>query len=203
LLIPLYAEIVDRIAVTVDRQVITELQIEEELRVTAFLNDTSIARGDDIRRAAVDRLIAQLLVGREMQLNHYPAPAAADVDRYRAEVCARFSNAAEYEHALGAYQITDLILKQHLEKQLATLSFIELRFRPNLNVPDSEIESFYRREIATWQTDHPGVQPPSFATARAGILKILTEEHTNEILDTWLDEQRKHVAITYLDKSLE
>jgi hypothetical protein len=32
------AEVLDRIAIVVGRNVITELQIDEELRVTAFLN---------------------------------------------------------------------------------------------------------------------------------------------------------------------
>ncbi len=38
LLLTAQAEIIDRIAVTVGNQVITELQIDEELRVTALLN---------------------------------------------------------------------------------------------------------------------------------------------------------------------
>lgn len=203
LLLPLQGEIVDRIAITVDYQVITELQIDEELRVTAFQNHARISTDLEARRTAADRLVAQLLVGREMQLSHYPAPQLAAVVQYLQQVRNSFNNDAAYQQALREYQITEVILERHLANQLATLSFTELRFRPNLDVPDSEIESFYTREITAWKTDHPGIPPPSLNTSRPAIVKTLSEQHTDEILDTWLEETRKHVNIIYLDTALQ
>jgi hypothetical protein len=202
-LAPLSAEIVDRIAITVDHQVITELQIDEELRVTAFQNQERLSSDVSARRAAADRIVAQFLVVREMQLSRYSTPQSADVDQYLDKVRRSFNSTTAYQQALQQYQITESMLKQHLANQLAALSFIEIRFRPNLDVPDSEIESFYRRELATWRADHPGIPPPSFEAARPAILKTLTEEHTDQILDTWLEEARKQVNIIYLDKSLQ
>lgn len=199
----LRAEVVDRIAITVEHQVITELQIDEELCVTAFLNHAPVVRDLARRRAAADRIVAQLLVAREMQLSHYPAPANSDVERYLAQVRAGFSNNAAYEESLRAHQITEPELTQHLSGQLASLSFIEIRFRPNLDVPDSEVEAFYRSKLSTWKTDHPDIAPPTFAAARDGILSTLTEQHTDQILDTWLEEARKQVSIVYLDKALQ
>ena len=81
-LLPLHAEIVDRIAITAGRQVITELQLDEELRVVAFLNHQPIARDANARRAAADRLIEQLLIKRDLDLSHYPPPSPADVDDF-------------------------------------------------------------------------------------------------------------------------
>lgn len=202
-LVTLSGAIVDRIAITVDHQVITELQIDEELRVTAFQNHAPLSSDLNARRAAADRIVAQLLVIREMQLSHYLAPEAPQVDQYLDQIRKSYSSFTAYQQALREYQITEQILKQHLANQLATLSFIEIRFRPNLDVPDSEVESFYNREIATWRTDHPGIPPPSFDAARPAILKTLTEEHTDRILDTWLEEARKQVNIIYLDKALQ
>ncbi|MBV9158725.1 MAG: hypothetical protein JO097_20865, partial [Acidobacteriaceae bacterium] len=69
---PLPAEVVDRIAIIIGRNVVTELQIDEELRVTAFLNNQPVTRDSATRRAAASRLIAQLLVERDMRLSHYP-----------------------------------------------------------------------------------------------------------------------------------
>jgi hypothetical protein len=203
LLWPLRGEIVDRIAITVDHQVITELQIDEELHVAAFQNHASVSSGLEGRRAAADRIVAQLLVRREMGLSHYPQPESADVDRYLDEIRHSFRSSAAYQKALTECHITETILKQHLANQLATLSFIELRFRPNLDVPDSEVESFYNREMATWTLDHPGIPPPLLNAARPAIMKTLTEEHTNQILDTWLEEARKRVNITYIDAALQ
>ncbi len=200
---PVYGEIVDRIAITVGYQVVTDVQIEEEVRVTAFQNHVPVSDDLETRRAAADRIVAQLLVAREMQLSHYPGLEPTDVDRYVEQIRNSFSTNAAYQQGLRAYQITETVLKRHLANQLATLNFIELRFRPNLDVPDSEIESFYNREMTTWKTDHPGMPPPSFTAARPAILKTLTEEHTDQILDTWLEEARKQVNIIYLDKALQ
>jgi hypothetical protein len=201
--VSLQAEIVDRIAITVDHQVITELQIDEELRVTAFVNDTSIPMDPASRRSAGERLVAQVLVSREMTLSHYPGPSAADANRYLAQIHGRFSSDAAYEQALRAYRISQAVLVQHFEQQLATLSFVELRFRPNLDIPDSEIENSYDREMATWQAEHPGAPPPSLEASRPSIVNALTEAHTDQILDTWLNEERKRVSISYLDKTLK
>jgi transposase InsO family protein len=203
LALPLSSEIVDRIAITIDHQVITELQVAEELRVTALQNQEPLSSDLDARRAAADRIVAQLLVIREMELSHYVKPESVDVDQYLDQVRKSFGSGSEYQQALHRYQITEPVLKQHLANELAVLDFIEVRFRPNLDVPDSEIESFYNREIASWRMDHPDVPPPNFDAARPAILKTLTEEHTDQILDTWLEEARKQVNIIYLDKSLQ
>jgi hypothetical protein len=196
------ADIVDRIAITVDHEVITELQIDEELHVAAFLNHSSVPAGQDERSVAADRIVAQLLIAREMRLSRYPAPSAADVDQYLARIRGDFGTQSGYEQALRESQITESVLRQHLAGQLATLNFIELRFRPNLDVPESEIQAFYNRETSNWSREHPNTPKPSFEASRPGILKGLTEEHTNQILDTWLEEARKQVNIIYLDKSL-
>ena len=201
--LPIRAEIVDRIAITVGREVITEGQIGEELRVTAFLNHAPISEDLESRRAAADRIVAQLLVEQEMQLSHYPEPEPDEINRYLQEVRKGLSTEADYQQALTAYQITEPILKKHLVSQLATLSFIELRFHPSLDIPESEIRSFYTQELATWDKDHPNIPPPSFQMARPAIVKTLTEEHTDQILDTWLEEARKQVSIIYLDKALQ
>ena len=150
LLCPLRSEIVDRVAITVGRQVITEIQIDEELRVTAFQNHAPISRSAEIRRAAANRIVAQILVEREMQFSHYPGPEAADVDRYLQQIRGTFVSNTVYEQALREYRLTEPILKQHLTTQLATLSFIELRFRPNLDVSDSEREERTDQILDTW-----------------------------------------------------
>lgn len=149
-LLPMQAEIVDRIAIAVGHQVITELQIDEELRIIAFQNHTPISADADTRRAAANRIIAQLLVEREMQLSHYPSPEPASVDQYLQQIRNSFSSYASYEQALREYQITAAILKQHLVRQLSTLSFIELRFRPDLEVPKSEVEQRIDQILDTW-----------------------------------------------------
>ncbi len=203
LLSSLHAEVIDRLAVTVGREIITELQIDEEIRVTAFLNHQEVNRNLDARRAAADRLVNQLLVKHEMELSHYPLPDAEDVNAYAARVRAAFEENSNFDQELAAYQLTNDTLKEHLALQLTMLRFVEFRFRPDVTVSDTEIESSYEQKLAAWKTDHPGVPAPSLASWRDSIRQSLLEARTDEILNIWLEENRKQWNIVYLDKSLQ
>jgi hypothetical protein len=202
-LLALRAEIVDRIAITVGRQVITQLQLDEELRVTAFLNRQAIDRTVEARRAAADRLIQQLLIKREMQLSHYPMPSAADADNLVDQIRAAWAGSQSFEEMLRKYNLDIATLRDHLSTQATTLQFIEFRFRPDLGISPADIELYYQNEVGRWKTEHPGAKPPTLGESQASIRKTLTERRTDAALDTWLEECRKQVAIVYLDKSLE
>jgi hypothetical protein len=202
-LLPLRAEILDRIAITVGRQVITDLQLDEELRVTAFLNHQPVTRDSQSRRAAADRLIQQLLVRREMELSHYPPPEPAEIDKFFEQVRNTLPAGTDFNAALREYDLTEAVLKEHLAMQLTTLQFIEFRFRPDLGVSPTDIENYYQRELLTWKAQHPGQRPPTLADSKESIRKVLAEQRTDEALNTWLEERRKQVSVVYLDKSLQ
>lgn len=195
-------EVIDRIAVSVGSQVITELQLDEELRVTALVNHAPVVRDLQARREAAGRLIDQLLVKHEMELSHYPLPEAADIDKYFSQVQASYKGQAGLARALAAYDLTETTLREHLGFQLTTLRFIEYRFRPGLGISESNIETYYEHEIATWKTDHPGSPIPSLSGSRDSIRRKLIEERTDAALDAWLKEARKQITIVFIDKSL-
>lgn len=197
----LEAETIERIAITAGSQVITELQLDEELRVAAFLNHAPVERDLEARRAAANRLIEQLLIKREMDLSHYPLPTAEELDRFEAQVRATLG-AGDFESALRKYNLNDSVLREHLANQLTTLQFIEVRFRPELGVSPADIESYYQGELARWKAAHAG-SPPPLGDSRETIRKALIEQRTDEALQAWLDESRKQIAIEYVDKSLQ
>lgn len=197
------AEVVDRIAVTVGQQVVTELQLDEELRVTAFLNGQAVARDRTARKAAADRLIDQLLIEREMKLSHYPEPAETEVDKFEEQVRAALPGTDNFDEKLRKYDLTEAVLREHLAMQLTTLQFIELRFRPELGVSPGEVENYYQGELLRWKAEHPGARPPTLEQSRESIRKALAEQRTDQALDGWLKESRKPVQIVYVDKSLE
>ncbi len=170
----LQAEIVDRLAITVGRQSITELQLDEELRVTAFLNNQAVSRTPDARRAAADRLVEQLLLEREMELSRFPQPSPEDLAQYVAKLESAYGSPDRFRDTLRQYDLSADVLDEHLKLQLAILRFVEYRFRAGvLSSPGS-----------------PGVQ-------------ILSPEQTDEALAAWLEESRKQVNIVYVDKSLQ
>ena len=199
----LSGEIIDRIAVTINRQVITELQVDEELRVTALLNHQLIVRDVEARRTAAHRLIEQLFVKHEMELSHYPLPEAEEIDGYLQQVRTDFGTDSGLDQALTAYHVSEQTLRDHLSLQLTTLRFIDVRFRPKDDISEADVQNYYRREIAAWKANRSAgasaVPPPSIESIR----RALIDARTDEILNTWLEESRRQASIVYLDKSLQ
>jgi hypothetical protein len=197
------SETIDRLAITVGNQIITQLQIDEELRVTALLNhESAVVRNLENRRDAADRLVAQLLIKLEMQLSRYALPDTAEVDRYYQQIEEVNGGAVEFEKALRAFNLTPELLRSHLELQLTELKFIDVRFRPDANVSDADIEAAYKAKIDAWQKTHSG-KPPTLDTSRESLRAMLVENRTDASLDTWLAESRKRVRLIYLDKTLQ
>ncbi len=196
------AEIIDRLAVAVGNQVVTELQLDEELRVTAMLNHKPVVRDLEQRREAADRLVEQLLIKLEMQLSRYVLPDTGDVDKYYQQIEESSGGAAELNKTLLSFNLSPEILRNHLELQLTELKFIEVRFRPDVTVSDADVEAAYKRQVTAWKQSHTG-QPPTLEVSREPLRAMLEEEHTDAALNSWLAESRKRVAIIYLDKTLQ
>jgi DNA-binding transcriptional ArsR family regulator len=197
LLLPLEAGIVDRLAVIVGQQTITQLQLDEEIRVTALLNHGPIARDVETRRAAADRLVEQLLIRREMEQSRYPLPDEQDVNQYVQQIRRQNGGSAGLAKALATYELSESTLRQHLKSQLVALHFVEYRFRPDAAVSDEDIETAYRRRAEESKTK------ATLEASREPIRAELTEERTDAALSAWLAESRRQVNIVFLDKSLQ
>lgn len=196
----LRGEIVDRIAITIDQRVITEAQLDEEIRVTAFLNQEPIRRDLDTRRNAADRLIEQELVRRDMDLSRYPMPTQSEIDTLLADTKQQIG-ADRFLTQLPQYELTEDILREHLRFQLMMLRFIDFRFRPDIQISESDVKEYYAQQIEKWKASHTGT-PPSLDQSRPAIQKALTDQRVEYALSAWLEETRKQVKIIYLDKEL-
>ncbi len=198
----LESEIIDRIVVTVDHKVITESQLDEELRITALLDHQPLERDHEKRRAAADRLIEQTLVRKEMDLSRYPLPSHEDVLAYRHEVATQYGGEEKLDKALVTYSVREEVLLEHLSFQLMTLRFLAYRFPPDLDISDQEITEAYQRKIAEWKQTHTGTPPP-IGEIRDALKKSAVDERTESAFSTWLEESRKQVQIAYLDPQLQ
>lgn len=196
------AEIIDRIVISVGNQVITESQIEEEIRITAFLNRAKLDLNSAEKKKAAARLIEQTLVKREMDFSRYPMPSLSDADASLKSVNARFANEALRDDAVRQYGVTEEALRTHLWWQLTVLRFIEYRFSPGIQVSDAEVQAHYQRQVAKWR--ELGMNPiPTLEEAHDQIAEILTQQRIDEGLERWLVETRKQVTIRYRDETLQ
>jgi hypothetical protein len=183
------AEIVDRIAVTVGNQVITEGQIVEEIRVAAFLNHEAAVVNLEQKRKAAEQLIEQLLLKRDMDVIHYPGPSEASVDDLEKPVRAEYASEQAFEEDLAKHGINREELRRHLLWQVTILSYIEYRFQPSVQIPEADIKQYYE--------DMSGANKPSLEESRAAIEKILTQQRVDQAVDRWLGDTRTQVDIVY------
>jgi hypothetical protein len=198
----LSAEIIDRIVVTVGNQVITQSQVDEEIRVTAFLNRDKLDLSADAKKEAASRLIEQALIKREMDLSRYPLPELSDASESLKTLKAMYPSEAQFQDALESYGITSDDLTHRLWWQLTLLRFIDYRFRPGIQIPTSDVQAYYRQQVSQWE--QKGTKPiPTLEESRDQIEEILTQKRIDKALDQWIKDTRSQVTITYLDPGLQ
>lgn len=190
------AETLDRIAVTVGQDVITESQVILDLRVAAFLDRKPVDLSTAAKRQAAARLVDQLLILREAMDSHVTLPsteaAAGLVGPYAAE--------SGYQADLKRYGISERDLAEHLLAGLRTLTFTDLRFRPEIQVSPEDVRSYYDQLARK-----PASAAPlgSFEATRDQIEKLLLEQRVLEALDNWLVTARSAANIRYREKAFE
>lgn len=198
------AEIIDRIAVTVDNQVITTSEITLEIRLTAFLNGDQLDFSPAARRNAANRLIEQKLIRREMEVGRYSAPSGGNVEPMLKEVQEqRFPGSGEYSRALAQYGITEEELKTYLLWQLTLLRFLDIRFRPGVEVTDAQIQSYFDKNRAEFEARAGGSRNTTLDDVRDQIRRMLTEEGVDRQMDEWLAEARKRSRIEFHEEAFQ
>jgi N-acetyl-anhydromuramyl-L-alanine amidase AmpD len=137
-----HAEIVDRIAVVVDRTAIKQSDIAKEIRLTAFINsekpDLSLAE----RKKTIGRLIEQTIIRKEIGMGRYPAPDSARVNQLFQQVRQRYRSDAAFQQALESYGISQDQLMEYLRWQQTVLQFVALRFG-NTGASGDSNQSFF------------------------------------------------------------
>jgi len=191
------AEIIDRIAVTVDNQVITTSEIGEALRVAAFLNGERPDLGPAARRRMADRLIEQILVRREMELTRYPEPSSAEIAEALNQVRRRFAGEAPFQQELAGYKLAQRQVEDALRRQITLLRYIDLRFRPEVQVQENEVMQYYETVFLP-EIRKKGVTPePSFEDVQDECEEALTTGLVDKRVDAWLAEARGRARIEY------
>jgi hypothetical protein len=196
------SEIIDRIVITVGNQVITQSQVDDEIRLTAFLNHENVDLSAGAKKEAASRLIEQALIKREMDLSRYPLPELSDTGKSLDSVKAMYPSETEFQNALQSSGITLDELTRRLWWQLTLLRFIDYRFRPGIQIPSADVQAYYRQQVSEWE--RKGTKPiPTIDESRDQIEEILTQQRIDKALDQWIKDTEGQVTIIYLTPGLE
>ena len=193
-----HGEIIDRIAVSVGSSVIAASDLDREIRVTAFLNGVKPDFSAAAKRATAERMVDQALVRHELEISRYPLPEATVAQPALAELQkAHYKTAEEFQRALADYGITEQDLKDELVWQVTLLRFVDVRFRPGVQVSDQEIQDYFEKSVRpVAQAAHPG-ESVSLEDYRSQIEETLTGQRADQEINTWLKETRKRTEIVF------
>lgn len=147
-------------------------------------------------------MVEQALIKREMDISRYPLPELSDAGESLEALKAMYPSESEFQNALQASGITADELTRRLWWQLTLLRFIDYRFRPGIQIPTTDVQAYYRRQVSEWE--QKGTKPiPTLDESRDQIEEILTQQRIDQALDQWMKDTRKQVTIHYLDPGLE
>jgi parvulin-like peptidyl-prolyl isomerase len=185
-------QVIDRIAVTVGKTVITEGEVLTNLKVAAFLDDKEPDLSGPSKRKAADRLVEQVLLRREV-----PASGEVrDTSALIADLKKRYASQAEYEAALKHYEITEQDVIDQIANGLESLDASNRRFRAEVQVTEDEIRSRYDTFVKHGQEKNSGTVP-SFEASHNQVQELLMDEGVSEALVKWLQQARSQGSIVY------
>jgi hypothetical protein len=141
--------------------------------------------------------VEQKLIRRELELSKYMPP-----DDLAAEpLFAEFRKA--HPQPIAAYGVTDQQIRDALLWQLTLLRFIEVRFRPGVQVSDQDIAEYFDKVVKpAAQAAHPD-RPVSLENYRNQIEERLTGQRTDQEVDTWIKDARKRTEIVFHEEVFE
>ena len=142
------AETLDRVSARVGKDAITDSALRRHLRMEAFFARKAPELTAGSRRKAAERLIDQILIRRELELNRFAPPASADVEAQIMELMkSHQEDAAAFGASLQSYGFSLDDLRGEILYQIMLLRFVEFRFSAGILVTDAEISTAYEKEV--------------------------------------------------------
>jgi uncharacterized lipoprotein YehR (DUF1307 family) len=191
--------ILDRIAVTVGKQVITEGEVVRDLRVAALLDHKPVDLSGEEKRKAADRLVDQLLIQQEIAFSRIPLGAEEEAARMLAQVESQYGSAAGYQAALVRYHVTEADVANHLITGMRALQFTDLRFHPEIDISEDDLRDFYNK-LSEEGRKRGDANIPTFESSRDDVEKFVVGQRITLALDRWLGAQRTQTQILYREQ---
>lgn len=187
----LSAEVVDRVAVVVGTNVITESELLREVRLTQFLNGEPLDLSPEKKRAAAERLVDQQLIRTEMELSRYPQPGTEEENKVLADFRKQnYPDDQQFREAVAKYGIGEDELKHLLAWQATAMQFTETRFgtpSPQGKVPPGKVQTANRRRA--------DVEPAAASDS--------TDQLVDQQMEAWLKEARSSTRIQFKKEAFQ
>ena len=193
------AEVIDRIVATVNGHIILQSDWDEALCYEALLNGRTLSQfNDDERRAVLDRLIDQELLGEQMKSAFFQHASEAEAAARVAEARQLYPEAAAaegWQAVLRRLRLTEKDVVTHVQQQIDLMRLVDAHLRPAVQIDSKTIESYYREKFVP-QLKQTGAAEIPLADVSGKIRELLTEEKVNELMISWLQTLRSESKVS-------
>jgi hypothetical protein len=198
----LHAEIIDRIAVTVGNEVITDSMIRQQLRLSALYDSQEPDFSIESRRKAAETLVSRILLTAEMEESRYPDPEMREVMEAAREVLfVRYPNEDAYLKDLARRGLTEEEVRLFMQSMIRSVNFVELRFRAGVQVSSEDIARYYASEFTDyWKRTEGGKPRPPLDEVADEIEEWITQDRITEASEAWLKQTRATAEVRFRDE---
>ena len=201
-------QVIDRIVATVNGHIILQSDWNDALRYEALLSARTVSDfSDEDRRAVLDRLIDQELLGEQMKSALFRRASEEEAAAKVAEARTLYPNAVSsegWQSVLGQCGLTEKELRAHVQEQIDLMRLVDAHLRPTVQIDSKTIEAYYREKFVP-QLRQSGAGEVPLAEVSGKIRELLTEERVSELMVTWLQSLRSEskVSMPGVSDSLE
>jgi peptidyl-prolyl cis-trans isomerase SurA len=192
-------EVIDRIVATVNGHIILQSDWDEALRYEAFLNGRTLNQfSDEDRRAVLDRLIDQELLGEQMKSAFFQHATESEAAARVADARKQYPEAATpdgWQAVLSQFRLAENDLVAHVQQQIDLMRLVDAHLRPEVQIDSKTIEAYYRDKFVP-QLKQSGSGEVPLADVVGKIRELLTEEKVNELMDSWLQTLRSESKVS-------
>jgi len=203
-------EVLDRVVAVVNSRAILWSDIIDSMHLSA-LEPRRRDEDDPDARTALERLVSRTLIQQQIRQEDAQAvePAEKDIQARLTElrkelpacVHVNCSTDAGWKTFLEAHGLTENQVVDYMRRRLEILAFIETRFRQGIQIPQEEIEAYYRDTLLPQYVK--GETAPPLKDVGPRIQEILLQQKVNSLFSAWLENLRKQGDVEVLDPALE
>jgi len=181
--------VVDRIVATIEGEPVTASELADLGRFQQLNGGPATNEAELLRRR-----VEQWIISADAGGSRFPRPEDADVERELARLQGQFPSPEAYQARLRELGLRPESVKQLLAQQIYLARYVDARFRPTVQVEESQIAAYYRGELAQ-QLAARGQPLPALDQVREQIRELLLQRGISERAGRWLDENRLRVKV--------
>ncbi|HEV2387479.1 MAG TPA: hypothetical protein VGS20_09510 [Candidatus Acidoferrales bacterium] len=177
--------VVDRIVARIGSEVITESDLTELGRFQQLIGGKQQTGADRLRE-----LGEQWIVAHEASLSGFTKPTAADVDKACADLARHFPSLPAYQARLKQLALSPGDVRRLIGRQIFLSRYLDYRFRPEVQVGEQQVESYYQKTLIP-QLRHMGQAVPPLDRVEEQLRELLVQQGINRRAALWLDQMQE------------